>query len=59
MGIDSNESITEKRGLEHSSCTPTDLDFGEFLGGGFEYFLLRQSSLWLFTSIRLLSQEGD
>jgi hypothetical protein len=59
LGLDSNEGIAEKRGLEHSSCTPTDLDFGEFFGGGSEYFPFRQSSLGLFSWIRLWAQERD
>jgi hypothetical protein len=59
LGFDSNDGITEKRGSEHSSRTPTDLDFAEFFGGGSECFPFRQSSLGLFTSIRLLAQEGD
>jgi hypothetical protein len=59
LGVDGNDGIVRKRGLEHSSCTPTDFEFAEFFGGGFEYFPLRHSSLQLFSSIRLLAEEED
>jgi len=59
VGVDSNDGTAEKRGLEHSSYTPTDFDFAEVFGGAAEYFTREQSSLGLLSSIRILSPEGD
>jgi hypothetical protein len=59
--VENNQAIVESRksGLELSSYAPTDFEFAESFGGGFEYLPFLRPPLWPFSLLRLFRQEEE